>query len=226
MTMTRNEMREALAVLHRLLLQLRATIPAPHSDGAVTIRRVTGDVEAYAEGLISFGAIGEYVGVCFTVALEGGATFEAFDRVRTMMLAEVLTGAPAKVIQHLGVRLCLTHMVRALAAMEFTSREDAEHYVAKVRDAFEVSEIFAADELDQAVYTALVSLRAACVRDMADRARLLPRVITYTTADARPALTLSNRLYPGDASRAQQLVIENKAPHPAFMPITGRYLAK
>jgi prophage DNA circulation protein len=69
----------------------------------------------------------------------------------------------------------------------------------------------------------MLALHAAVTRDLTQRGRPLPRMVSYNTAASLPALALANRIY-GDASRTDELIAENRAVHPLFMPAAGRAL--
>jgi prophage DNA circulation protein len=72
-------------------------------------------------------------------------------------------------------------------------------------------------DADDAVYTALVALRAALIADLSERAADLPRVVQVTPATAVPALVLAQRIY-GDPTREAEIVARNRIVHPAFVP--------
>jgi prophage DNA circulation protein len=67
------------------------------------------------------------------------------------------------------------------------------------------------------VATALTTLRAAVVRDVAARAEFLKQRSSYTPQTVLPAVVLAHRVY-GDATRADELADRNAVPHPAFVP--------
>jgi len=53
---------------------------------------------------------------------------------------------------------------------------------------------------------------------------LLPRVINYNVGGVLPSLTVAQRLYPDamlNTDRSDELRLENKIIHPAFMRPTG-----
>lgn len=64
---------------------------------------------------------------------------------------------------------------------------------------------------------ALARVRAAVVRDVAERAELLKQRSTFTSVAVLPALVLAHRIYQ-DADRADELVERNDVRHPAFVP--------
>jgi prophage DNA circulation protein len=84
--------------------------------------------------------------------------------------------------------------------------------------AFEPVLIDVADNGDAMTYQALNALRATVVHDLTERARPLPRVLQLSFPIPLPALAMSNRLY-SKGDRSDELVIENRVVHPAFMPL-------
>ena len=89
-----------------------------------------------------------------------------------------------------------------------------------LRQPFDDAEELAADDMNQASFMALVSLDAAITNYLVTTARPLPQMINYQFAVPLPSLIIAHRLYQ-DASRADQVVKENKIVHPAFCPPIG-----
>ena len=106
----------------------------------------------------------------------------------------------------------------------YISRQDVETVKASLRQPFNDAEEIAADDMDQAAFAALIALDAAVTNFLVTTARPLPRMIGYRFAASLPSLVLAYRLYQ-DASRADQLVQENKVVHPAFCPAIGLALS-
>lgn len=67
---------------------------------------------------------------------------------------------------------------------------------------------------------ALVRLRAAVARDVAERSELLRRASTFTPAAVLPSLLIAHRVYQ-DAARADELERRNAIRHPAFVPVAA-----
>lgn len=70
---------------------------------------------------------------------------------------------------------------------------------------------------DAASYAALADLRVSLVRDMAQRAALLPRLVSFTPAAALPSVVIAWRLY-ADPERAGEIVQRNALAYPGFAP--------
>ncbi len=82
----------------------------------------------------------------------------------------------------------------------------------------------AGDQGEDDSYLALRALRAAVIQDLNTRGAVLPQVIWIRSSVSLPALALAQRLY-RDSTRADELVAEANAPHPAFLPTAFRGLA-
>jgi prophage DNA circulation protein len=91
--------------------------------------------------------------------------------------------------------------------------------------AFDISLDKAANDFDQVTVRALVSLRAAVMRDLTARARPLPKMVSFAFPRRQPALWIAQRLY-GDGDRYAEVIAENAAVHPLFMPAAGRALSR
>jgi prophage DNA circulation protein len=75
-----------------------------------------------------------------------------------------------------------------------------------------------------APFAAWQALASVVLQDLTLRAQQLPQLIGYARPRPSAALALAYRLYQ-DATRASELVALNDAPHPLFMPTTGKALA-
>jgi prophage DNA circulation protein len=123
-------------------------------------------------------------------------------------------------VQNSAIYLCLATEARIIAGTTFTSRQDVDALRAALRQPFDGAEEIAADDMDQATFMALIELDAAITNFLVTTARPLPRMIGYQFATSQPSLVIAHRLYQ-DASRADQIVQENKIVHPAFSPPIG-----
>lgn len=121
-------------------------------------------------------------------------------------------------------RLALTNQARALA-VALQASDTSEQPIGTVARALELRDRLLQQldtELEDndppAVLAAsLVRLRAAVTRDVAERAELLRRASTFTTAAVLPSLLIAHRVYL-DATRADELELRNGIRHPAFVP--------
>jgi prophage DNA circulation protein len=183
-----------------------------------------GDLRANAQGLLRRAAINTPLFNCFDLARGTGMTFDAMERLRTALAALTTTDARATILQARGMVFCCIQEAAILADTTFPSRNEVERVQGLATAAFTVSQDAMADLGDADTYRALVGLRAAMVRDLTDRARPLPQLVSYSLANNPSSLVLAQRLY-GDASRADELVQENEVVNPLFMPSNGRSLS-
>ena len=161
---------------------------------------------------------------CFTLAVSAGATVDSMDYVRRKVMEETPQSYLATAMVQLGLCYCLSSEARLVAAIEFKSRDTVEIMLARMNDAFDEAEIFAADAVDAPSYRAVIELHAAVTRDLVSKSRPLARMVNYDFKDVIPSLWLANRLY-GDASRSGELIDENHTIHPAFVQPVGRCLS-
>ena len=104
---------------------------------------------------------------------------------------------------------------RLVAETDWVSRQDAE---AAGNDTLALidAQMTTAEPISDAVYTALVTLRAAVSEDLRTRAVALPGMTSYTPQRTLPALVVAHRLY-GDATRADEIAVRNNVPHPGAL---------
>jgi prophage DNA circulation protein len=147
------------------------------------------------------------------------------DKIRIDMLGLNLVGLPAVAVAVTGMQFSLVMQARIIATMTFVSREDVDAMMLTMNAVFEPAEEFAADATDDpSVFQSMVALHSAVTRNLIALARPLPRVIQYRFTERMPSLVLANRIY-ADARRADELRMENKTVHPAFMQSSGRCLS-
>lgn len=215
--MTPDDLNEAVAVLGRMLDALASCAPTQRGRPGSDLRRAIGDLRADAAMLIAAATLSATLINCFTLARLAGATLLTMGAVRTEIEGEMPAGLAGVAVAQAGIRFALAQEARIVAAVVFTSRQDVDATLARFNDAFADAEEYAADNLDAANYQALVALHASVTRYLVDTARPLPRMINFEFPQRMPALTMANRIY-ADASREDELIAENKAVHPAFMP--------
>jgi prophage DNA circulation protein len=183
-----------------------------------------GDLRAGAQGLLRRAAISAPLFRCFDLSRQTGMPFDTMERLRATIAALAVADVRASTIQARSLVFCCIQEAAILADTTFGSRNEIDRVQALAVAAFTASQDAMAEIGDAATYRALVGLRAAMVRDLTDRARPLPKLVTYDLAFAPSSLVLAQRLY-GDARRADELVTENSAVHPLFMPRAGRALS-
>ena len=183
-----------------------------------------GDLRADAPGLLRPCRLFEPLGECFDLARRTGMAFDTMERLRLTIAALPTPDARTVFLQARSLALCCVQEAQITAATTFRSRNEIDRVLAILTAAFAVSQQAAADVGDADGFRALVSLRAAAVRDLTARSRPLPRLVSYAFGKVRSSLTLAQRLY-GDAGRASELIAENEVIHPLFVPRVGRALS-
>lgn len=223
--MTRQELDEAVAIGHSLLAMLRAALSGQYGREQMTVRNAIGFLDASLAAKITTATLGAPLFNCFELTRLAGASRIEMDKVRTDLLARTFIGLPAVAIAVAGIQFSLIEQARIVSTTAFTSREDVDAMMLTMNAAFEPAEEFASDVSDDpSVFQAMITLHSAVTRNLVALARPLPRVIQYKFTKSMPSLVLANRIY-ANARRADELRMENKIVHPAFMPQSGRCLS-
>lgn len=217
--MYRTDIEEAAPIVLRLLTHLAACIPPAGLAGSQA-RTAIGDTAAIINSLLASDALGPPLANCFVLVQQAGATQPQIDQVRVLTTVETPKTLGGILVQNAGIYLCMATEAQIIASMTFTSRQDVEAIKTLLRQPFDIAEELAADDMDQTTFMALISLDAAITNYLVVTARPLPRMIGYQFATPLPSLVIAYRLYQ-DASRADQVVHENKIVHPAFCPPIG-----
>lgn len=215
---------ETVALVQQIGAALLNAGQTTDADFAADLRLAVGNLVDRAEVLIRARGMGTALQTAFTAAVEAEATFEALDRIRRLALAisvSTLTGQAAKTA---CVRFCLIAMAQVLAQISFRSRDDATAAAARASAAFSPAIEDAADAGDQQAYRDLVALHAAVTRDLGQRARPLPRMVSFSLPRSLPTLVISQRIYSA-GDRADEIAAENAVIHPLFAPAQGRALS-
>lgn len=220
---TGEEAVEVFAIIRRIGPVIMSAAVKPTGNAGTALRRAVGMlVTDY--NMINLPSFAYAFGVCLDLARLCQATLVTMDRVRKAALAENPLSLPAVLTVQTMVRVCLATDARIIAYTEFASRDQVEEISTAVNLAFSEASEVAADDLDANTYQILTRLHGDVVVHLAERARRLPRVISYNHAMVMPALRMAQRAY-GNATRYQELINENRVVHPAFMPREGKMLA-
>lgn len=228
-----------IALLNAICDWLVAAVPSFSAQGsnAAIYRREIGYMRANAEFYVRNGGLSTPLLALFTDTRLMGATYETFDIVRVELTTfPHIYGNIATAIQDASLIYTISQQVRILAGMTFTNRDEVNKYMIAVVNSFEPVLHELNDFGDPTTGFAFIRLKAACIRDLGERGRLLPYVVYYSWQKSFPALTMANRLYPdatlappmqgSDTSdRSDEIVAENKVIHPAFLPLTIRALS-
>jgi hypothetical protein len=221
--MTGAEAEEVLGIVHRVGPVILSAAVNPRGDVGTSLRRAVGMFVAD----VNMSHLPTFVfafGVCLDLCRHSEATLATMDRVRKALLAEQPASLPAVLTRNVGVNLVLATEARIVAYMNFQSREEVDRIAVAMNAAFTEAETIASDDLDQGSYMAMIGLHGAVVKLLADRGRMLPRIIAYQYQIVMPALRMSQRAY-ATPSRYQELINENRVVHPAFMPTEGKMLS-
>jgi prophage DNA circulation protein len=221
--MYRFEAIEAAPIVKRSLIVLLQAAPTRGREGA-DLRTAVGDTIAHAERLIYLDEIADALDECFMLAEQTGATFEAINQVRLATLEAAPLTVGATMVKNSIIHFCLITQANILAVTQFVSKGDVDKIKGIMNESFAQMEEVAADEMAQMVYQGLVKLHAAVTFYLVETARPLPRLVTYRFAAQLSSLGVAYKLY-DDAGRCDELRVENKIVHPAFMTITGRALS-
>ena len=191
---------------------------------AADYRRAAGDLLATVEAEIAAGTIGTALAALFPLAAAAGVARLQWPVLRADFSGlAALTDAGALFRADLR-RLVLVEDVRAVSAVVFQSRDQANAERARLVDAFDTAILEASDLGELEVARALTAALGAAVRDIEARGRPLGRIVTYRFPEPMPSLVLAHRLY-ADAGRADEIAAMNTVRHPAFMPTQGEVLS-
>lgn len=113
----------------------------------------------------------------------------------------------------------LTRKAAAIEAARAAALADYESYdqAITVRDAIADQLDAEAETATEAVYTALIDLRAATVRDITARGADLARLGSVSLTSTMPAVVAAYQIY-GDATQDAELIARNRIAHPGFVP--------
>jgi len=117
--------------------------------------------------------------------------------------------------RQLNSRAATLAAARLVADTDWMSRQDAQAAGASTLELID-RQMTTDEAITDAVYAALVDLRAKVSDDLRTRAVALPGMTTYTPQRTLPALVVAHRLY-GDATRADEITVRNNARHPGAL---------
>jgi prophage DNA circulation protein len=221
--MRRSDADEAAVLVDTILENLIGFVPAKGRAGS-DARATINDTRVNAKKLLIADMLGPPFNECFDLALTAGTTLQQFGALYAFIVAQPVTLLGAALVRDAAIRLTLAMEGRAIAAMDFVSRQDVAQVKAAIQQPFQDAEEIAADSMDQMTFQALIGLHGAITNHLVETARPLPRMLGYHFNEPLPSLVMAYKLY-GDASRADEMRDENKIVHPAFCPIDGQALS-
>jgi hypothetical protein len=212
----KSEQNEIEEILFRLLDNLSATVPSQTGREGAQLRHQIGRVRGDYMKLLSNDGFAIALLTCFKLAEQAKVGLLRLARVREQLFKEQPVGDISTSLVMSAITFCLGTESRLALLLTFTSREDVELVLKRMKKAFDIARDLAADAMDSDTYQKLTFLAGAVTNHLATAARPLPSMVTFHLAYNFPALTVSYRLYQA-ADRAEQLVAENHIVHPAFM---------
>ena len=212
---TRTEIDEINEIVVRTLDNLKSFIGVSGRAGA-DLRWATGDLAANCAVYLSDGTFAERLKYCFRQATAAGITVDWMDRVLKQLVAETPTALTSSTVVQNALLFALAQEGRIIAATEFTSRDDVDAMMKRMRAWFDVIRDMIADTMSGPGYQSFLGLAAAITRYLTDIARPLPRMVDYELPIPMPALAVSQLIY-GEGDRAYEIVTENKVIHPLFV---------
>lgn len=220
-----SEKEEIAALIERLCNNLSATVSSKTGRAGVTLRNQIGKVRAKYDTMLRDNTFTTELMACFTAARTANVTLDSLTVVRQGLFSETPDGDISAAIIQAAITFCLSTEARMIGLLEFTSRDDVETLMKRMKLAFDTARDLAADALDSSTYQALTALAGSLTNHLSNTARPLPRMVTFNMRITLPALSASQLVY-YDSSRWEELVLENKTIHPAFMQRELRGLSK
>jgi prophage DNA circulation protein len=221
--MFKQDTQEAVPIIDVVLKELLVQVPSQGTTGA-NLRTAANAVRVNAAVLLGTDAIGPPLENIFRLAQAAGATLPAMEQVRAVAAGFTPITPGATLVRDSLVQYTLATEGVVLAGMTFVSRDDVEAVRPEINSEFADAEELAADSNDSVTYQTLVALHAAMSYFLTQTAQPLPRMLNFAFAAPLPTLVAAYKLY-ADASRADELLDQNKVVHPAFMLPTGRALS-
>jgi len=221
--MTGDEADEVLGIVQRIGPVVLSSAVDLSGTVGTALRRAVGMMIA-DRNMVDLQAFCFAFNICVDLARHCNATLVTMDRVRKAALKEVPFSLPAALTVTSIVRLTLAMEARIVAFMSFRSREEVDEIAVQMHAAFSETSEAAADDLDAGTYMLLTRLHGDVTRHLAERDRMLPRIIQYNYHAVMPALRMAQRAY-STPQRYKELIDENHVVHPAFMPREGKMLA-
>jgi hypothetical protein len=185
---------------------------------ASELRRQIGMLRVNALQYLHDKTFGTNMWNCFVSARTLPITADLVSQVRIQIQAlPAPVGLISVLIMESAIIYCLTTESIFITQMEFTSADDAQAMMKKMKDAFDSARDQAADRMDSSSYQNLTYLSGSLINHLYATALLLPRVVQFEYQKNYPSLVLANLIYQ-DTTRSDELIAGNKIVHPLFMP--------
>jgi hypothetical protein len=181
------------------------------------LRHTVGDLVARINIYIADGTFADRLLRCFRQATTAGINLDWMDRVIDQLTKERPTALSSTSVVQNSLVFAMAQEGRIIAATKFTSRDDVDVVMRRMKKWFDLIKDIIADTMSGPGYEAFITLCAGITRFLTDVARPLPQMLRYDIPAVMPALAISNYIY-GVGSRDLELVAENKVVNPCFMP--------
>lgn len=214
---------EAGAIVQRNVDLINGLVVSKGRAGS-SLRRACGDLRANAVNLVREARVGEPWMNCYTLARAAGATWQQVLVIHRALVVEATSNLAAMIVKSHGLLFSLIIISRILVDVSFRSRQDVDAAKSVIGAVFHDTEELVADDMQVAVYQALVALHAATIAHLIEQQRPLPRMLQFQFGLPKPSLWFAHRLYT-DAGRADEMRAENRVVHPAFMRPFGQALS-
>jgi prophage DNA circulation protein len=218
------EFEDAVNIVKRVAPTILGTIPMTADTEVAALRFFVGDLVTNAGTYIIDNTISTRIVIALTQARIAGATMYTLARVRKAALAEAPIGLIGVAVKFMFTCLCLAQEAVALTGIKYTNRDQATDDQAVLMLAFSEAAEEASDDANAAAYMSIITLQGRVARYYADLIYTLPRVVDYRFQVTLPALAMSQVAY-FNGERSDELRLQNRVIHPAFMPMTGKMLA-
>jgi hypothetical protein len=202
-------------VVTNLLNNVAAVVCSKTGRAGADLRKQVGKLRTNFGDMLVAGTFADELLAAFTAAGNADVSIADFGHIRKELIAEVTDSEISIAIIDAGIQYCLAAESRAVVKMEFRSRDDVDIMIKRMKQAFDEARDKVADAIDSSTYQALTFLAGAMMNHLANVARPLPRMMRFSMRKNYPSLALSHRIY-YVATRAEELVAENKIIHPAF----------
>lgn len=211
-----------------------AVAPFESLFGAAATLRATVSMAAYdlqnSAAVLQRGSIAVFAGLSasFAAAVQG-ASFTPADALRSMEAMTVIGGSTVSSLAGSATadyyrRLAVCQLAIASGKYQPSTAQEAVDVRAQALRYIDAEILIAGNQGNDGVYAALRALRAQVILDMNAKGAALPTLITVTTPNPVPSLTLAQRLY-RDEGREAELVRRANPRHPAFMPVSFQALS-
>jgi hypothetical protein len=212
----KSEQSNALEISKRLMAALMSFPISSQGTAGADLRSAVGKFLSNFSELVNTYTLGASLYDCFEQARLAGATLNSMNNVRLAMFAETPTYPLGKAIINAAIIFSFVEQSQIITRLTFTSRIEVDTLMDQMGAIIETIKVEKADAFVSGDYQNFVMLAAVLVQHLSSTERQLPRVVEYNLAINYPSLNLANRIY-GDASRSDELALENQTVHPAFM---------